>query len=256
MKLGLKLWSTNTDFYYNEAKKLYTQGYFDYIELYVVPNSINTIEKWKQINIPLTLHAPHFMHKVNLADKEQERYNFFVFDQVKTFAEALNAQYIVIHGGIEGNLQETIRQLNLIQKKFNSTLLIENKPPYTPLGEQLPCRGAIYEEITEIMDATNLNFCLDIGHAICTANFLGIEPYSYVFLFNTLSPICYHFSDNFISDTTDKHLHFKEGTINFSKILSIISPDKNIAIETKKNSKINLNDFVNDCNYLRGLLCK
>lgn len=256
MKLGLKLWSTNTDFYYEEAKKLYHQGCFDYIELYVVPDSVETVEKWKQINIPFTLHAPHYAHKVNLADSAQEGYNFLIYDQVKTFAEELNAEYIIIHGGIEGNIEETIRQLNLLQKKFKTALLIENKPPYTPLGEHLPCRGATFEEITRIIFATNLNFCLDIGHAICTANYIKEDPYSYVALFNTLNPICYHFSDNFISNTTDKHLHFGEGTINFSKILSIISQEKSIAIETKKNYKTKLDDFINDCNYIRELLCK
>lgn len=38
MKIGLKLWSINTDMI-NKAIKLYEQNYFDYIELYVVPDS-------------------------------------------------------------------------------------------------------------------------------------------------------------------------------------------------------------------------
>ena len=46
-KLGLKLWSINTGFYYEEAKKLYAQGIFDYIELYVVPDTLDTLPKWK-----------------------------------------------------------------------------------------------------------------------------------------------------------------------------------------------------------------
>ena len=62
-KLGLKLWSINTDYYYDEAIRLYNDGIFDYIELYVVPNSTETIDKWKKINIPFSLHAPHFLHR-------------------------------------------------------------------------------------------------------------------------------------------------------------------------------------------------
>lgn len=42
-KLGLKLWSTNTDYYLKAAEKLYKEGYFDYIELYVVPNTVSTL---------------------------------------------------------------------------------------------------------------------------------------------------------------------------------------------------------------------
>ena len=48
-KIGLKLWSTNTDCYYNEAIRLYNDGVFDYIELYVVPDTLDTLQKWKKL---------------------------------------------------------------------------------------------------------------------------------------------------------------------------------------------------------------
>ena len=44
-KRGLKLWSCNTDYYYDEAIKLYNQKIFDYIELYVVPETLETLDK-------------------------------------------------------------------------------------------------------------------------------------------------------------------------------------------------------------------
>ena len=48
-KRGLKLWSINTDFYYDEAIRLYKNGIYDYIELYVVPETLDTLEKWKKL---------------------------------------------------------------------------------------------------------------------------------------------------------------------------------------------------------------
>ena len=42
-KKGLKLWSVNTDYYYDEAIRLYSEGVFDYIELYVVPDTLEKI---------------------------------------------------------------------------------------------------------------------------------------------------------------------------------------------------------------------
>ena len=57
-KKGLKLWSINTDAYYNEAKRLYAEGVFDYIELYVVPNSLDTLAKWKELHYPLRHCVP------------------------------------------------------------------------------------------------------------------------------------------------------------------------------------------------------
>ena len=110
-KLGLKLWSVNTDYYYEEAKKLYSQDVFDYIELYVVPHSLDTLLKWKELNIPFIIHAPHFAHGFNLAKKEKEGSNLEIYKEVKQFADELNAQFIIFHGGIDGDIKETARQL-------------------------------------------------------------------------------------------------------------------------------------------------
>ena len=49
-KLGLKLWSLNTDYYYQEAQKLYKQSFFDYIELYIVPHTLHTLPMWKKLD--------------------------------------------------------------------------------------------------------------------------------------------------------------------------------------------------------------
>lgn len=71
-KIGLKLWSINTDYYYDEAIRLYNDGVYDYIELYVVPNMTDTIEKWKKLDIPFIVHCPHFAHGFNLAKIENK----------------------------------------------------------------------------------------------------------------------------------------------------------------------------------------
>lgn len=250
MKLGLKLWSINTDHYIEEAKKLYKEGWFDYIELYIVPNTVETISKWKNLNIPFTLHAPHFIHDVNLADKTKEKYNIEIFNQVDDFLNELNAQYVVVHSGIEGDIDETIRQLKLINP---SRMLIENKPFVAPLKDNRICRGATIEEISRVIKEIGCGFCLDVGHAICTANSFKIEPFEYLKAFNDLKPTCYHLSDNFIDSQIDGHLHFGEGNYNFKDIFGIIDTTKNMAIETKKNSKENLNDFIEDVKWLRNL---
>lgn len=258
MKLGLKLWSNNTDSYLKEADKLYKQGIYDYIELYVVPDTLETIENWKKLDIPFTLHAPHFAHGVNLAKKENENANFEIFKQVNIFSKELDAKYIVIHGGIDGSVEETIRQLKNIASKIpfkNSDLLIENKPyqalPNSMKGEF--CRGATIEEISKVIEEAGCGFCLDVGHAICSANSLKIEPYKYIQEFNGLNPICYHLSDNSIDTEFDSHMHFGAGSYDLKKIFGIIDTNKNIAIETNKDSKENLDDFVKDVKWLKDL---
>lgn len=250
MKLGLKLWSNNTDEYLQEAQKLYEEKIYDYIELYIVPNTLETIKKWKTLDIPFTLHAPHAMHGVNLAQKEFEEINIEIFKQVETYREELNAKYIVLHSGIEGDIDETIRQLKIIKP---ISMVVENKPYIAPLKDGRICRGATIEEISKVVGAISCGFCLDIGHAICTANSFKVEPYGFIAEFNKLNPTCYHLSDNFVDSELDKHLHFGAGNYDLKKIFDIIDENKNIAIETNKNSKENLNDFIEDVQWLKNL---
>lgn len=250
MRHGLKLWSINTDTYLQEAKKLYKEGWFDYIELYVVPDTTETIPNWKELGIPFTLHAPHFIHDVNLAEPSKEEYNIRIFNQVKSFFNELKAEYIVVHSGIEGNINETIRQLKIINPP---NMLIENKPFVAPKKDNRLCRGATIEEIKQVIEEVGCGFCLDVGHSICTANSLNMEPYSFLAEFNKLSPHCYHLSDNFIDSELDGHLNFGQGNYDLQKIFGIIDTNKNFAIETKKRSKENLNDFVEDIKWLRSL---
>lgn len=249
MQPGLKLWSINTDFYYNEAKKLYNQGYFDYIELYVVPNTTETISKWKELNIPFILHAPHFVHEINLADKEKFDYNKKIYTQVEQFRQELNAECTIIHAGMNGDIKETLRQLQLIKPK---NFCIENKPAIPPLKPEFKCVGSSINEIEEIITNLACGFCLDIGHALCTANSLNVEPYTYLAEFQALSPTMYHLSDGDIHSPFDQHLHFGEGNYDIKKIFSIINPHAKISIETKKNSKENLNDFIEDIKWIKS----
>ena len=82
-KLGLKLWSVNTDHYLREAKRLYEDGVFDYIEVYFVPDTVGTAAEWGALDIPCIVHAPHSGHGVNLASEEMAMFNLDVFAGVR-----------------------------------------------------------------------------------------------------------------------------------------------------------------------------
>lgn len=250
-KLGLKLWSVNTDYYYNEAIRLYDDKVFDYIELYVVPNTIDTITKWKQISIPFIIHCPHFAHGFNLAKAEYKATNLEIYEQVKRFADELDAKYIIFHGGIDGNINETAKQL----ANFNeSRALIENKP-FVALPNKMGgkfCRGYNPTEITLVKEVAQCGFCLDFGHAICSANSQGIDIYEYCEAFLPLSPNMFHLTDNAdITSPYDSHLHLGKGQLDISKIKSMLPQNAIITLETDKDSKTDLNDFIGDTIWIR-----
>jgi len=253
--IGLKLWSINTDYYLDCAKKLYNEGIFDYIELYYVPNTLKTLEKWRNLNIPFTLHAPHYEQRVNLADKNKEKFNTSVYRDVAIFKQELKAKYVIVHGGMLGTPEEAIRQIKLIKL---DNILIENKPYIAPLDNALLCRGATYDEVKFIIDKLACGFCFDIGHAICAYNSLRdsikLDLYEYLSLLNSLNPTCYHISDNYIESPIDRHLHFGTGNYDFKRLKQIFNPTKDICIETCKNSKTNLDDYVQDVLFLKRII--
>jgi sugar phosphate isomerase/epimerase len=241
-KIGLKLWSTNTDYYFEEAKRLYSKGVFSYIELYIIPETIETIVKWKTIGIPINLHAPHFLHGFNLANKEKENYNRRIYEQVKLFADELRVEYIVFHSGVDGEIEETSRQLRALNEP---RAVIENKPyrPRPEVGGQR-CRGASIEEIKYILKEVGCGFCLDMGHAICSANSQKIDRWKYIEQFNKLRPKLYHLTDLYdVNSEYDTHAHLGHGEVDVKKILTFIDKDSMLTIETEKSNKADLVDF-------------
>lgn len=253
-RIGLKLWSCNTDYYYDEAIRLYNHKIYDYIELYVVPETIDTLQKWKKLNIPFIIHNAHFAHGFNLAKRDHEKRNREIYEQTIRFADSLNAKFIIFHGGIDGSIHETIRQLSA----FNEPrALIENKP-FVALPNKMGgrfCRGATIEEIGLIVKNVKCGFCLDIGHAVCSANSQRKEPYTFVNEILQLKPEMFHLSD--ILDMTsiyDAHPHLGAGNLDIAQLKKdAFSENAIISIETYKDFKENLNDFVHDCEYLKRI---
>lgn len=251
-KIGLKLWNLNIDNYLPIAKELYFDNIFDYIELYIVPGHIDKIHHWKNLNIPIDLHAPHSAHGMNLSSHKKFETNKLLYNEVKAYANILNARYIILHGGTNGDYFEVANQI----KSFNDNrILIENKP-YKPLEfinakEYTGCKP---EEIKYIITNSNVGFCLDIGHSICAANSFNIDLYQYISQFAQLNPLKIHLSDLDIFSEKDMHLNFGDGNLDFYKIKNILKQVNDITIETNKKSQTNLNDFVNDVTYIRKIL--
>lgn len=244
--MGLKLWSINTDRYFHEAERLYNLKLIDYVELYVVPDTLETLQKWKTLEIPFIIHNAHFAHGFNLAKSSHFSRNLEIYQQSKQFADELGAKYIIFHGGIDGSIQEVARQLQEIQEP---RALIENKPfkalPNRMGGEF--CRGAVLEELKYLLSLTQCGFCLDFGHAVCSANSQKKDPYSFISELMDLSPSMFHLSD--VSDMTsiyDAHPHLGTGSLDIARLKKMLPEGALVSIETNKDSKDNLFDFEKD----------
>ena len=251
--IGLKLWSTNTDVYLQEAQQLYRRGIYDYLELYIVPDTLETLPLWKQLEIPYIIHNPHSAHGFNLADKQKKESNFRIYEQSKRFADALNAKYIIFHGGKDGAIEETVAQLVAFQEPRT---LIENLPVYPlPNSSFKCCRGATFEELLLVKKETKCGFCLDFGHAVCSANGQGKKPLAFLKELMTLEPRMYHLSDlKDVHSFYDSHSHLGTGTLDITALKREILPSKaKISIETEKSLPQSLQDFEDDVAYFQKL---
>lgn len=251
-RVGIKLWNINTENDLEKARKIYEQGFYDYIELYIVPGNLEKLKFWKSLDIPFIIHAPHFGHKMNLSKSEYESDNKVFYDEVKLYADELNADYIIFHSGTDGTIQETVRQIGQIN---DPRALIENKPYKTVhwINGEVHV-GSKFEEIEYAAETLGCGVCLDVGHAIASANSFGIEPYSYVEKFLALDPKMIHLSDIDISSEFDCHYNFGQGNLDFTKLFEILPNDNIITVETKKVSDDNLNYFIDDIKFLRRFL--
>src|SRR3990172_10902088 len=136
-RFGLKLWSTNEN-YVKEAIRLFEKGVYQYIEIYMLPDTEKKMLKvWKGLHIPYVVHAPHFMAGLNLAKREQKKTNFEMIHETRRYADELSAENIIVHPGIAGDIKETAKQI----KEINEPRLIVENKPYYAIVDDLICNG-------------------------------------------------------------------------------------------------------------------
>lgn len=247
--LGLKLWSTNTGPYVQEAQRLHGMGLVDYVELYAVPDSLDTIPTWQKLDIPFTIHVAHSGHGFNLADPDKEHFNRTVYAEARQFADALNADWMIFHGGNRGSVECAARQL---ASYGEPRAVIENKPYYT-LRDERRCIGTSPEEIRFIKQSVGCGFCLDFGHAACSAAAQGTDAYDYFAAFMEQQPVMFHLSG--VKDLTswvDKHLSLCDGQLDGQRIAALLPRDAKITLETPKKSSDSLDDFRKDVEWIRS----
>jgi sugar phosphate isomerase/epimerase len=248
-RIGLKLYSTNTDLI-GEARAL-KGDFFDYVELYVLPGSHDdTVRAWQEFDIPYVIHAPHSFHGVNLARRELWETNAIHIREARDFADALNADLIIVHGGNNGTIEETIEQIKMIN---DARVIIENKPRIGIHNEV--CIGWSPREFMQLQKANLSNgFALDFTHAICAARAINTDEWKFINSLLVFEPKIFHLSDIDSTSIQDMHLNLGHGTLNIAKILSLIPDNGFITIETPRRVLENLSEYVADVKYVQSMM--
>lgn len=249
-RYGLKLWSTNRN-YVRAARALWEKNMFDYIELFVQPGTFDTcVSQWKEMRVPYIIHAPHYMQGLNFSCAESQAGNIVLVQETLLWADALKARHIIFHPGISGDVEETARQMSRIR---DARVLVENKPYCTVSNDGRICVGHSASDIALILRRTGHGFCLDIGHALCSAVARGKDIFEEIKAYLSLRPALFHFSDGDRTSPIDVHAHIGEGNYPLPALLALLPARATVTVETQKSHPRSLRDFARDVARLRRM---
>ncbi|NPE27409.1 TIM barrel protein [Methanococcoides sp. SA1] len=234
MELGLKLWSTNINLIENSIQ-LIENNIFDYIELFVVPNTdINPF----LIDVPYIIHIPHEKFNVNIGECSKKLHNSKMITNSINWADELNAKYLILHAGY-GSLDNGISFLDTID---DNRLLIENMPKIGIAGESMI--GYSTEQL-EILLNDKRDLCLDLGHAIKAACSMQIDykPFIEEFI-DKFKPKMFHFSDGISNNEKDEHLKLGDGDYDLQFLKKSILKNKSqyVTMETPRLNQKSLSE--------------
>jgi sugar phosphate isomerase/epimerase len=248
--VGLKLHSTNVALI-PDAITLKKEGTFDYVELYIIPGTYKeTIDAWKNLDVPYIIHAPHSFHGVNLAQADKWETNLQYFNEARQFADELGTDIIIVHGGNNGTFSETIRQIRLLNEK---RIVLENKPLKGINGEI--CVGCSPYEFQHELEVGVLNgIALDFVHAVYAANSAKIDKMKIIKEFTIFNPKVFHLSDGDAFAEKDVHINLGNGNMDLDKFVSVIPKGALVTIETPRNQSKGLEDFVSDIQMLSSII--
>ncbi len=253
-EVGLKLFSTNIESI-KIAREYYEKGCFDYLELMALPTTYEkTINFWKSLKVPYVIHGPHSTYGFNFSDIKRRQHNRRIFYETKRFADTLNANYIIMHPGLMGKIEESIHQMCGLKE---NRLLIENKP-FISL-RQTRCIGSSQDEIETIIKHTGAGFCLDIAHAVKSSYSNGEDYLRFIKHFLKLSPKIIHLCDCSEKGCFDEHLDLGAGELNLSKLLKMIldcTPKPCFTLEVPEKSYKELKGFKKNYLFINKYLDK
>ncbi len=200
-------------------------------------------------DVEIRLHAPHHLMNFDAGNKNLEAENRRIIEHVQYAADLFNAKTIVVHAGCGQGIEaikETVRQFKLFDEK---RIVVENLPVVAEEGLKLS--GNVPEEIAYIKEHCGCGFCFDFSHALCAANYLGLDIEKQLSGFYNLKPDVYHIYDGLMDEVDDKHLHFGDGNYPLKHFLCDYT-DNNayITMETGHGIPLGIKPWINDFEYM------
>ncbi len=220
MKLGFKLFPHE----YPLAERL--QEIADFIEVYI-PFS-DSYKKFRNIDVPITIHAPHQEDGFNPGNKKIENKNKKLLMNAIDAADYLSSERIVVHGGIEVREESSNDALEFLKRIGDDRMLIEN----LILEKNTTYLFARPEDMALALEKTGFGLCLDFNHARLTSQFLGEDYKLFIKKFRKFKPKYFHVSDGKMDVAKDMHMHLGDGNVDLGFYKKMIPKNGRVVFET------------------------
>lgn len=250
LKYGLKIWSGN-DEWMKESASLIKAGKVDFVEVYCIPTSFHMKSFEILKGLPVVLHTPHYAHRFNIFEINDEQIRFFNEELIKT-ADFLNTQFIILHSDI-GDSKEIFKKN--IAKIYDKRILIENMPKIAPNDKFY--FGYSLERLKFINQECGFDICLDFVHAVKSAISQKIDYKDFIkSLISELTPYYYHICGTGLVKEKDEHFNLFEGDfdVKWSKeVLVGLAKNRDIYLVFEMPKQENLKNDMKNINYFRNL---
>lgn len=171
-----------------------------------------------------TVHAPTSDLNIAIPHERMRQASVQVIADLASVCDEIGAERLVIHPGFcmekglwaasEAALLSSLRDLSRLQEDAAVTLAVENMGSWTSCHFRDP-------GLLPVLDALNLGFALDVGHAHLTGTLDAFLREG--------RPVHLHLHDN--HGTTDEHAACGSGCIDFSAVRSAVPPSATTVVE-------------------------
>jgi sugar phosphate isomerase/epimerase len=175
----------------------------------------------KSYDLTYSIHAP--FNDINIASLNESVREMSVIELIKimNMASELDIKTVTIHPGLYSMVvsgledrsimaaKRSLRTLDRMAQECGVRLCVENMPGFKFF------LGQTAEQMSELLEGTNLPICLDIGHANTTGQLNEIIDVLGSRIMNV------HIHDN--DGKQDQHLTIGEGTVDFDDCLKRLS---------------------------------
>jgi hypothetical protein len=211
---------------FDKAIGIIGNGFFDFMELYAVPESFDTekLQILKPYNI--TIHATQGVHGFNPIDPnsktEELRDN-----TVSKYIDYFNPRYIIMHPENGDDISVLQRRMNY----FNDPrILVENMPKYPISWYSFIFFGYTFAQLEQIKNIW-CSICLDFEKAVKSALAQGIDYKEFISeIINKFNPSYFHLSWCDFETKEDQHKDLRETDFDVKRI-----KDKLIEIANQKD---------------------